>query len=109
VLIDTAVLFTQVLRHLAQRGHRNDVCMNITWHGLRALQSYAHCPPGLPSWHSIQPVLTCTHLAETLSLIGAVEASLAQLEQHVLLQPPAFTSPYTSTSLPAQATIVLPP
>ena len=114
VLTDTAVLFTQVLRHLAQRGHRNDECINITWDGLSALQSCRHRPPCLPSSHtqraaSIQPVPACTHHTETLSLIGTVEANLAQLKQHVLLQPPACTSPPTSTSLPAQATIVLPP
>jgi hypothetical protein len=30
VVIGTTVLFTQVSRHAAQRGHRNDVCINIT-------------------------------------------------------------------------------
>jgi hypothetical protein len=113
VLIDTAVLFTQVSRHAAQRGHRNDVCLNITWYGLSALQSCTHCAPGLPGTTqraaSIQPVLATTHHAETLSLIGAVEANPVQLKQHVLLQSPASTSPSTSPSLPAQATIVLPP
>jgi hypothetical protein len=71
--------------------------------------------PSWPSsWHtqrgaSIQPVPASTHQAETLYLIGAVEPSHARLKQHVFLQPSACTSPPTSTSLPAQATIVLPP
>ena len=69
----------------------------------------------LPFWYtqhvsSIQPVPASAHHTERLSLIGAVEPSLAQLKPHVLQQPPACTSPPpTSTSLPAQATIVLPP